>query len=217
MKWNRLGSACADIADIWQRLPGCCYNKRMQDEQVPVEPTTPEAEWQFTAEQDQTPSPSLPGETSVEAVSWTASEFIAHTKTAMWYVLLSVASIAAAALAFVMTRGDKLTTVVIVIAGILFGVMAARQPRELPYKIDSKGLQIGEKKFKYADFKSFSLVQEEGIEAIWLLPLQRFSPGLSIYFSPEDRDRILDILQDYLPVEQRQLDYIDKLMHKIRF
>ena len=170
----------------------------------------------------QEPSPVTPqdissGSINSNAISWTASEFIAHTKTAVWYIVLMFASVAVAGLAYLITRGDKLTTAVMIIAGILFGVMAARKPRELPYAIDSQGLQIGEKKFRYSDFKSFSLVQEEGMESIWILPLQRFSPGLSIYFAPDDRDKIVQILQEYLPVEQRQLDYVDKLMHKIRF
>lgn len=198
----------------------------MQNEPQMVTPSTPEqpaapaapvSNWQFTGgdvAEAAADAPAAPEETNI---SWTASEFIAHTKTPGWYLLLALITTASAAIAFFMTSGDKLTTGVILIAGLLFGIMAARQPRELPYSLDSHGLKIGEKHYPYADFKSFSLVQEEGIEAIWLLPLQRFAPGLSIYFSPQDKDNILNILDNYLPVEQRQLDFVDKLMHKIRF
>lgn len=184
---------------------------------APTPPAEPASNWQFTggdSAETPTAAPATPEDTSI---SWTASEFIAHTKTAGWYLLLALITTASAAIAFFITSGDKLTTGVILIAGLLFGIMAARQPRELPYSLDAKGLQIGEKHYPYSDFKSFSLVQEEGIEAIWLLPLQRFAPGLSIYFSPQDKDNILNILDNYLPVEQRQLDFVDKLMHKIRF
>ena len=67
------------------------------------------------------------------------------------------------------------------------------------------------------DFKSFSVVQEGAVESIWLLPLQRFAPGLSIYFAPNDKDRILAILDDFLPVEEKEPDMVERLMHKIRF
>lgn len=198
----------------------------MQNEPQMVTPSTPEqpatpaepvSNWQFTGGDVATTSVDPPAATEASTISWTASEFIAHSKTPGWYLLLALITTASAAIAFFITSGDKLTTGVILIAGLLFGIMAARQPRELPYSLDAKGLQIGEKHYPYADFKSFSLVQEEGIEAIWLLPLQRFAPGLSIYFSPQDKDNILNILDNYLPVEQRQLDFVDKLMHKIRF
>lgn len=184
---------------------------------APTPPAEPASNWQFTGGDAVTTSVDPPAVTQASTISWTASEFIAHSKTPGWYLLLALITVASATLAFLITGGDKLTTGVILIAGLLFGIMAARQPRELPYSLDAKGLQIGEKHYPYADFKSFSLVQEEGIEAIWLLPLQRFAPGLSIYFSPQDKDNILNILDNYLPVEQRQLDFVDKLMHKIRF
>ncbi len=198
----------------------------MQDDQNPVAPPAapdsadPDSQWQFTGDPEVTvanqysdPQYDVPD----EVVNWTASEFIAHDKTSGWYLMLTLASIVAAGITFFMTRQDKLTTAIVLITGGLFGVIAARKPRELPYKIDSSGLQIGDKHFPYANFKSYSLVQEEGVESIWLLPLQRFVPGLSIYFSAEDKEQILDVLDNHLPVEQRELDFVDRLMHKIRF
>lgn len=189
------------------------------DQQAPAAPQA-EAGWQFTGDTAETgteASVSARPMPPVESVSWTASEFIAHAKSGGWYVILVLITVATVALAYVLTNGELFTPIIIAIVAIMFGVMAARKPRELPYRIDSQGLHIGEKTFSFADFKSFSLVQEEGVESIWLLPLQRYTPGLSIYFAPEDKDRILAILDDFLPVEQRKLDVVDRLMHKIRF
>lgn len=132
-------------------------------------------------------------------------------------MVLILVAVGAAALAFLLTKGEIFTPAIIIIVAILFGIMAARKPRELPYSIDATGLHIGDKSYSFGNFKSFSVVQEEGIESIWLLPLQRFAPGLSIYFAPGDRDRILAILDDFLPVEEKELDLVDRLMHKIRF
>lgn len=186
-----------------------------QPSSAPDTPTEPAAEWQFTDDGSSAPASSAPTQSS--SVSWTASEFIAHAKSAGWYMVLIVVAVAGAVLAYVLTKGEIFTPIVILIVAILFGVMAARKPRELPYSIDSKGIHIGQKSYPFASFKSFSVVQEEGVESIWLLPLQRFAPGLSIYFDPVDKDKILTILDDYLPVEEKQLDYVDRLMHKIRF
>ncbi len=193
----------------------------MQDAQQPAAAPAPSAaepvaSWQFTggSSAQTAPAQALPEEISVE---WTASEFIAHHKSAGWYVLLALLAVGGGAVAYLLTGGEIFTPAVIIIVAILFGIMASRKPRELPYRIDSAGMHIGGKHYPFAGFKSFSVVQEEGVESIWLLPLQRFSPGLSIYFAPEDRDRIMEILDNYLPVEEKQLDMVDRLMHKIRF
>lgn len=186
----------------------------MQDDQQPPAAPQQDAGWQFTG--DPASAAEQPVASS-EAVSWTASEFIAHAKSAGWYFILLVSASAAAGLAYVLTQGEIFTPAIIVIVAILFGIMAARKPRELPYHIDSTGVYVGEKGYSFSNFKSFSIVQEEGVESIWLLPLQRFSPGLSIYFSPDDREKILAILDGYLPVEEKELDFVDQLMHKLRF
>ena len=192
----------------------------MQDEQQqqPAAPATqaePAGEWQYTDDGSASPAPVSTGQH--EAVSWTASEFIAHDKTTGWYLVLIAVALGVSAITYFFMGKGIFAPIGVLIVAALFGVVAARKPRELPYSIDSKGIHIGNKKHSFAEFKSFSVVQEEGVEAIWLLPLQRFAPGLSIYFSPEDKDRILAILDDFLPVEQRELDFVDQLMHKIRF
>ena len=149
-------------------------------------------------------------------VSWSASEFIAHNKTPGWYVVLFLSSIALAAGVYFLTR-DKITSGMIVFAALLFGIMGARKPRELPYKVSSDGLHIGQKFYPYDSFESFSVVQEESIESIWFMPLKRFMPGLSIYFAPNDGQKIMDVLSNYLPFEAKELDLVDRLMHRIRF
>ena len=153
---------------------------------------------------------------SGDDISWTASEFIAHSKNPGWYVILAVASLILTLVIYVLTK-DKVTAVAIVIASLLFGIMASRQPRELEYSVGIDGIHIGPKFYPYSVFKSFSVMQEEGIESIWFMPLKRFMPGLSIYFAPDQGQKIIDVLSEYLPFENRKLDLIDGLMHRLRF
>lgn len=150
-----------------------------------------------------------------DSIAWTASEFIAHSKTTGWYFMLIGVTAVIAVAAFFLT--DIITTVMIVIVALLFGIMGSRKPRELPYRIDELGVQVDRKMYDFTNFKSFSIVQEEGIESIWFMPMQRFKPGLSIYFSPQEGQQIVDFLGEFLPYEEKQLDTIDQLMHRIRF
>lgn len=153
--------------------------------------------------------------TNSSAISWTASEFITHSKTASWYVILGTITIVLAIAAYFLA--DIVTSIVVIVVALLFGYMASRKPRELPYRVDERGVQVDKKLYPYGSFKSFSIIQEEGIESIWFMPLKRFAPGLSIYFAPQEGQKIVNYLGNYLPFEERKLDAVDQLMHRIRF
>lgn len=197
--------------------PDKAPEKKPVENEVKPEPvpttTTPATGWQFTSQPD---DPSFDAPTGLDGVQWTASEFIAHDKGAGWYVLVGVGTVVLAAVTYFLSR-DRFTPALIVIIGILFGVIGARKPRELTYVIDEQGVTIGDKFYAYSNFKSFSVVQEGGIESIWFAPLKRFMPSLSIYFAPTDEQKIIDTLSQFLPVEARTLDPIDRLMHRIGF
>jgi hypothetical protein len=149
-------------------------------------------------------------------ITWTASEFIARHKGFGWYVILAAATGVAAVLIYLLSR-DAITVGAVVAAIILFGVSAARKPRVLTYHMNEKGLTIGDKFYPYGIFRSFSVIDEDAFSSILLQPLKRFMPPLSVYYEPQDEDRIVEILATHLPLETRQPDAVDRLMHRIRF
>lgn len=189
---------------------------KQADDATP-EPAQTESSWQFKADdQPAAQAGAKPKQSSLKPVSWTASEFIAHTKNTGWYIMLVIGTVILAAIIFLLTK-DKITTVIIGIVGGIFGFMGSRQPRELSYTVSDQGVQIGSKQFQYGTFRSFSVVQEVGIESIWFMPMKRFMPIITIYFEPNDQQKIIDVLSNYLPMENRQMDTFDKLMHQLRF
>ncbi len=96
-------------------------------------------------------------------------------------------------------------------------VLAGRKPRTHEYQVDSQGVQIGTKKYPYANFKTYSVIEEGPISSITLMPLKRFMPTMSLYYDPQDEERITAVLGSYLPFVEGQKDAIDRLMHRIRF
>jgi hypothetical protein len=151
-----------------------------------------------------------------EIITWTASEFIAHHKSSSWYGLLAVIAAVIAGVVYAITR-DILSTSTVVVGAILFGIVAARQPRELQYQLDGRGLQIGSRYYSYSAFRSFSVVPEGAFSSIIFMPLKRFSPLTTIYFAPDEEHRIVDLLTDSLPYEEYKHDLFDQLMRRIRF
>lgn len=179
-------------------------------------PDEPVSQWQFTDDEQAMSNQSSGVSGTHETVTWTASEYVAHEKTAGWYFALAGAVVMFAAVVYVLTR-ELISPIVILIMGAAFGSFAARKPEELTYTLDSTALHIGQKTFPYAQFKSFTILEEGPIHSIILMPMQRFMPPLSVYFDPADEDKIADALSSYLPYEDRKQDYIDRLMRKVRF
>jgi hypothetical protein len=176
---------------------------------------TPAANWQFHAESAADPShpggPALP-----EQLTWTASEFIAHEKSAGWFGLLALGTALVAAGVYFLTR-DKLTTGIIVFAAICLGVYSVRKPRVQTYTMFDYGLKVGQKLYTFQGFKSFSIAEEGAIASIVFMPLKRFMPPLTIYVAPDMEEQIVGFLAQLLPLEQHRQDAVDGLLKRIRF
>jgi hypothetical protein len=159
---------------------------------------------------------SLSSEVSGDQITWTASEYVAHHKTTMWYVVLVVVAVVAAGVAYLATK-DLITAISIILIAFVFGLSAGRKPRVLEYSLDNRGLMVAQKTYAYGMFRSFAVIDEGAFASIVFIPLKRFMPTLAIYYAPEDEAQIVQILADHLPMEQRKRDAIDTLLHKIRF
>lgn len=181
---------------------------------APEPEAPPQSTWAYSNTDQDTSQPTTPS--ANPEITWTASEYIAHEKSAGWYLMLAVAAALAAGLAFLFT-GDLVTVGIIPIVAIIFGIFASRKPEVLTYQIDQSGVTIGRKHYPYESFRSFAIQEEGAIDSIFLVPMQRFMPGLSIYFPPDQEDPIVDTLGNYLPHEERPPDVVDKLMRKVRF
>ncbi|MDB5168777.1 MAG: hypothetical protein JWO41_133 [Candidatus Saccharibacteria bacterium] len=150
------------------------------------------------------------------SITWTASEFIAHEKSNSWYLKLGGVAVVVALILFLLTR-DKIASGFILFAALLLGVYAAREPRELEYQITVHGVSVGEKYHDFQEFRSFTIVPEGAFSSIMFIPLKRFAPAVSIYYSPEEEDRIVDVLEERLPYDDTRSDPIDNFMRHIRF
>lgn len=177
--------------------------------------------WNFRTEDQAVPDPqtnnpySLPKQES-EPITWTASEFIDHHKSPAWYGVVIGTFIALSAILYI-TIKDIIAIIAIGIAVVLFLVMASKKPRQLPYQVDDHGITIGNKFYAYSEFKSFALRREGVIGSISFTPLKRLMPEISIYYTPEDESRIVALLSERLPNDQRREGGTNAIMNKIRF
>lgn len=186
----------------------------MQDE----ENKQAEAGWSYTPSNQNTVTGSeqtgvMPME---NAVMWSASEYITHPKNSGWYAMLAGVTVLVSIAVYLLTT-DMFSTAIIVVLGVIVGVFAARQPSVLDYRLDSAGIHIGQRSYLYSAFKSFSLVSDGPFGHISLSPLRRFMPPLAIHYAPEDEDKIIDMLADYLPYEEPKRDIVEGISRRVRF
>jgi hypothetical protein len=177
-------------------------------------PTPPVA----AAESEALPEPeeSAPMDEDAQSITWKASEFHTHQKSSGWYTTLAIATVILAIILYFLTK-SAVTPVVVVVCGLILGIYARRQPDQLEYAIDRHGVRIGTKQYLYSEFRLFVVTPASALSEVTLIPTKRFMPSLSIPYSPDIEDSILNILAEHLPSEERRLDLIDSLMQRMHF
>ena len=151
-----------------------------------------------------------------EAISWTGSEFLDRHKNLAWYISLGIFISVVCAVIYLLSR-DLISIIFIAITGVLFAIIASRKPKQVQYIIDNKGIKIGNRTYSFADFKSFSIQRDGMIGYVNLMPLKRLLPELSIYYAPNEEQKILNALSLHIPHDQVEESLVDKLFKNLHF
>lgn len=150
-----------------------------------------------------------------DVVEWEASEYVQHAKGPAWFIVVGVVTVVAMGVALFFQQW--LLVVLLAVMGVTFAIFGMRKPRVIRYRLSDDGLVIGDKTYRLTDFRAFGVREDGAFYTVMLIPVKRLAPGLNIYFSEDEGERILDILGDHLPMEPMQTDPIDLLMSKLRF
>lgn len=198
----------------------------MQDDQNGENQGVPAAGWVFKPGQSQTDVVTAPV-SSVQSTqanidqddsiaSWSASEYVANPKNSGWFMMLGFGTALLAIVIYLLTH-DIVSIVAIVLLGIIVGAFAMHQPSTLNYLLDTNGLMIGPKYYSFANFKSFTVINEGAFNHVSLLPLKRFMPPITVHYPPDQEQQIIEALADRLPYEEPKRDLIDSISRKVRF
>ena len=149
-------------------------------------------------------------------VTWEASEYINHQKSAGWFAVLILATLVLSAVLYFLLK-DVFSVIVLFIMAATLGIYARRPPRTLRYSLSHSGLTIDKKHFPLDEFKSFSLAQEGAIYSATFFPTRRFMVPVTVYFSQVDEPKVTAVLANTLPHEERPPDVIDRWSSRLRF
>jgi len=149
-------------------------------------------------------------------LSWEASEYIDHPHGPGWYALLTVGTALLTVTVYLLSSRDAFAAGVIIALGIIVGIYAGYKPKVVRYEINSDGLKVNEKTFRYRDYKSFGVVKDGSLFSLNLFPLKRLKPPIAAFFDPADEKKIVEALGNYLPYEERKLDTVERLARRLR-
>lgn len=153
---------------------------------------------------------------STPVLQWTAPEFIQHEKGAIWFIVLGVIGLLLLGVSIFLLKDWFFAFILIILLGGIASV-AVRRPRMLHCMLDENGIHVGSTLYPFEKFHAFSLAKEDTAWCIILIPNARFSPTLTVYFNEEQGEDIVDFLGDFLPMEDHEVDLVDRLSRKIRF
>ncbi len=151
---------------------------------------------------------------SQDDVTWTAHEFVHQEKGKGWFLIFAFVMIALFGAAVLLQQWTF--AVLVVVIAVVIIVSSRRPPRELTYAITDEGLVIDNVLHDFDKFKAFSVIHDGDAYFIMLIPTQRFQPGVTVYFPEESGEAIVDALGARLPMKDRKLDMVDRLVRLLR-
>jgi len=155
-------------------------------------------------------------QTDDSVVTWTAQEYVHIDKSPLWFVIFAVVVLGLIAIDVFVLQSWTFSALVIVMA-IAVIIYTRRPPRMLTYSLSSEhGLHVDQRLYLFEEFKAFGVIKDGDHHSIMLIPVKRFSPGVSVFFPEDAGEQIVDILGRQLPMEDLKLDLIDIVVRKLR-
>jgi len=153
-----------------------------------------------------------------EPVYWSAKEYIHQEKNGLWFVIFGLVVVSFIALDIFVIQSFFLSfSILIVVMAAAVIIYSRRPPRTIDYTLSGdQGLYVGDRLYHFSEFKAFGLIKDQGEHSIMMIPVKRFSPGLTVYFPEEAGEKIVDIFGARLPMQDLKLDVIDVVVRKLR-
>ncbi len=150
-----------------------------------------------------------------QPVAWEAPEGVQTHHTGLWYGGLALVTIVLMALSIFLLKSLTFAILIPVMVAALV-LQLSRPLRIINYAISPKGVYVADKLYDFSEFRAFGLVNDRGQHSAVLLPVKRFSPGLTIYFSEAEGEAVVDMLGARLPMQEIRLDSLEKLIRLIK-
>ncbi|MEK9155859.1 MAG: hypothetical protein AAB360_00965 [Patescibacteria group bacterium] len=128
--------------------------------------------------------------------SWESPEYVHYTKGAGWFVAVGAVALAIAGLLY--WQGLASGAIVAVAAGAVFMIISKVKPKPLRLAVYPDGVVVGDRVYRYGQFKSFGIIRGEIAKAKLDL-VGRFSGEVVLPLKNIDPEQIRLYLKKHLP------------------
>jgi hypothetical protein len=149
------------------------------------------------------------------STSWKAEHFIHFEKGKTWYVIFTIVMLLIVAGALLYKQW--------MLAGVILAAMLAiysfakEKPAERKFRIDSTGVQVGNRRYNYDQLKSFWIAVTPESKLLYLQSIHRVVTPIMINLGDTDEGKVKAILKQHLPEEMRSEILSDRINRWLRF
>ena len=99
----------------------------------------------------------------------------------------------------------------------IFGYYGTKKPQTIKYSVGPEGISVGNKNFSIDSLKSYSVQDYNNLSVVIFVPVKRFATLITLYYKPEDEDKVLGFIETVVPFDDRKEDIIDRFSRHIGF
>jgi len=153
---------------------------------------------------------------SGDVFEWKAPEFVYSKKTTKWYAYLVLITLVLIVLYRLISK-DIVTPILIILMSFIFGYYGTKKPQTIKYSVGPEGISVGNKNFSIDSLKSYSVQDYNNLSVVIFVPVKRFATLITLYYKPEDEDKVLGFIETVVPFDDRKEDVIDRFSRHIGF
>lgn len=151
----------------------------------------------------------------MDKINWQALEFQKHAKSASWFAALWIV-VGALVVVAILTK-SILMAILVILAGLVVSLFAAKEPREFKFSLDEKSLTIDDRKYPLEEFASFWIFEEQEHNVISLMPAKTFKTRLRIILPKEHTSNSRLFLRAVISEEEQEESLVEALADWLRF
>lgn len=158
----------------------------------------------------------LPHENTKALLSWTAPEYIKHSKGVVWFLLAGIVALVCVGYA-VYTASWTMAIAFIALAGV-YVISHHREPTEITVSVNDFGLQVGTRSIPYNQIKAFWVVYHPPhIKVLKLLTSDKFMAELSIQLDGQEPGELRQVLLKHIPeYEGKSESFVELLIRAFK-
>ena len=158
---------------------------------------------------------------ATSSIQWTGDDSSNRTRSTSWYVIwitiLIAIGVGAGLAHFFLGYWQFWSMLVLAIVIFITLIISNKYNRKIEYSLTKEDITINGKKHPLSDFKAFSVSNLGGTWIISLVPVKKISMEYDILVPSENAERIVDVFNKLLPMEDHNDTLADKIASTLKF